>query len=92
MKSYRTKSFKKLFDDLPEEVQVLARKNYRLWKENNAHPGLQFKQVLDDPSTYSVRVGLHYRCLGIKKDDAIYWFWIGSHAAYDKVIQQLRKS
>jgi hypothetical protein len=48
--------------------------------------------VLDDPSTYSVRVGLHYRCLGIKKDDAIYWFWIGSHAVYDKVIQQLRKS
>jgi hypothetical protein len=92
LKSYRTKTFKKLFNDLPIDVQTLARKNYRLWKADFSHPGLQFKQVLDEPLTYSIRLGLHYRCLGIKKDEAMYWFWIGTHSAYDKIIQQLRKS
>jgi len=36
---------------------------------------------------YSVRVGLHYRALGTAVDDGIIWFWIGTHADYDKLIR-----
>ncbi len=35
---------------------------------------------------WSARVGAHYRALGFDHDDAILWFWIGSHADYDKLM------
>jgi hypothetical protein len=31
-------------------------------------------------------VGLHYRALAVEADNGFLWFWIGSHADYDKVI------
>lgn len=34
---------------------------------------------------WSVRVGLSYRALGTDNPDGIVWFWIGSHAQYDKL-------
>jgi hypothetical protein len=34
----------------------------------------------------SVRIGIAYRALGIDVSDGILWFWIGSHADYDRVI------
>jgi hypothetical protein len=33
-----------------------------------------------------VRVALGWRALGVSKDDAIVWFWIGSHADYDRLV------
>jgi hypothetical protein len=44
------------------------------------------KRVHEHNPIYSVRIGLHYRALGLKEDDTIIWFWIGSHAEYDKLI------
>jgi len=32
-----------------------------------------------------------WRAVGIRDDDDMIWFWIGSHAEYDKLIAQLRK-
>jgi hypothetical protein len=31
----------------------------------------------------SVRVGAHYRALGVDAPGGVLWFWIGSHAEYD---------
>jgi hypothetical protein len=70
---------------LPGEIQTLARKNYRLWRENPRHRSLKFKEVL--PNVWSVRIGLHYRALGRIRGDAIYWFWIGPHAEYDRILR-----
>jgi hypothetical protein len=36
-----------------------------------------------------VRVGLGYRAIGILEHDEVTWFWIGSHAAYDRLLTQL---
>nr|WP_196799441.1 hypothetical protein [Verrucomicrobium sp. 3C] len=44
---------------------------------------LHFKQV---GRFRSVRVGLHYRALGVQAPDEVVWFWIGSHAEYDKLV------
>ncbi len=33
-----------------------------------------------------MRVGIHYRALGVRTDDEIVWFWIGSHADYDGLL------
>jgi hypothetical protein len=46
---------------------------------------LQFKSV-GAGRFRSVRVGLHYRALGIPVEEGVQWFWIGSHAEYDRLI------
>jgi hypothetical protein len=48
------------------------------------HPGLQFKKVEGEDDLYSVRISANYRALGVMQGSRIVWFWIGSHADYDK--------
>ena len=38
---------------------------------------------------YSVRIGKGYRAVGQRDKKGILWFWIGSHAEYDKLLSQL---
>jgi len=89
MNSGATRRFRALFEALPASVQSQAREAYRLFRQNPAHPGLHFKQVHTDPPTYSARVGIGYRAVGVKDGHTIIWFWIGSHANYDKLLEQL---
>lgn len=35
---------------------------------------------------WSVRVGSHHRALAAEADDGLVWFWIGTHADYDKLL------
>ncbi|HMO86754.1 MAG TPA: hypothetical protein PKC18_17735 [Lacipirellulaceae bacterium] len=86
MKSLLTDDFIRAFRKLPTAVQTQARKNYRLWRANPAHPSLHFKRVHAYEPLYSVRVGLGWRALGLLEEDTITWFWIGSHADYDRMI------
>jgi hypothetical protein len=87
--SHLTEDFVAHFRRLPRRIQELARKNYRLWKRDPAHPSLDFKQVSRRSPIFSVRVGIGWRAVGVKKDEAMIWFWIGSHAEYDKLLKQL---
>ena len=89
MISHLTESFRKAFADLPEHVRNTARKNYRLWKENSSHPGLEFKKAHTRRPIYSVRVGMGWRALGIVEGDRIAWFWIGSHSDYNNLLSRL---
>jgi hypothetical protein len=34
-----------------------------------------------------VRIGRHYRALGVDEQGGILWGWIGSHADYDRIIR-----
>jgi hypothetical protein len=89
MKSRTTRRFRELLAALPEHVRQQARDAYRLFHQNAAHPGLRFKQVYNKPPTYSARVGIGYRALGALDGDTVIWFWIGSHAAYDKLLENM---
>jgi hypothetical protein len=73
------------FEALPPEIRRLAKKNYALLRSDPAHPSLQFKS-LRGGKLFSVRVGLHHRALGIPVDGGVHWFWIGTHAQYDRLI------
>lgn len=86
MKSQLHDDFVACFRRLPDEIKDLARKNYRLWRENSSHPSLHFKRVHKKEPIYSVRVGIGYRALGLLEGDTITWFWIGTHAEYDTLI------
>jgi len=83
VKHSATPAFWKAYASLPAQVQRLADKNYQLLKASPNHPPLYFKQV---GRFRSVRVGLHYRALGVQAPDEVVWFWIGSHAEYDKLV------
>ena len=83
MRHYTSPSFWKCYDDLPETIKELADKNYELLKQSPSHPSLHFKKI---DNYFSVRVGLKYRALGIEVNEDVLWFWIGSHADYDKLL------
>ncbi|MFN8646240.1 MAG: hypothetical protein U0104_05755 [Gemmatimonadales bacterium] len=88
MNSRTTQRFRKALAVLPEDVRTRARLAYRLFASDPWHAALQFKQVHPSEPIYSVRVGLGYRALGIRQDETVIWFWIGSHAEYDRLVTQ----
>jgi hypothetical protein len=89
MKSKTTMGFRKLLRALPKDVRQQARAAYRQFKQDPYHPGLQFKPINQRKSRYSVRIGLHYRALGIRaSEDLIVWDWIGPHAEYDNLLRK----
>jgi hypothetical protein len=71
------------YDTLPETVQRTADQCYELLKSDSSHPSLHFKKV---GKYWSVRAGGNYRALGVEVENGILWFWIGTHAEYDKLI------
>lgn len=85
MKHYASAKFWQHFDQLPQDIQRQARKNYKRLKKDPSHPALHFKLVKNG-AYRSVRVSLYYRALGMPVVDGILWFWIGSHTTYDKLI------
>jgi hypothetical protein len=77
--------FWQAYEQLSEPVRTLADKNFALLKQNPRHPSLRLKQV---GRFWSVRVGARHCALGIAIDAGILWFWIGSHADYDRLIEE----
>ncbi len=83
MNHFAAPEFWPLYNALPQDVRALADKNYALLKADPAHPSLHFKSI---DGLWSVRIGLHYRALASRRADGFYWFWIGPHAGYDKLM------
>jgi hypothetical protein len=83
VKHFASPQFWRLYRQLSPEVRALADKNFQLLKANSKHPSLHFKRI---GRLWSVRVGAHYRALGLDKPEGVVWFWIGSHADYDKLL------
>lgn len=88
MKSRTTEQFRKLLAGLPDRVQNQARQAYQQFQRDPGHPSLRFKSVHTSLPIYSARIGKGYRALGQKDKKGIVWFWVGSHADYDKLLSQ----
>jgi hypothetical protein len=86
MQSRTTRQFWRLFSHLPAGAQRDAKRSYRLFQTNPAHPGLQFKKLEGEDNIYSIRVGLDYRALAVMNRDRVVWYWIGSHSEYDRLV------
>ena len=89
MKSRTTARFRESFREMPQHIQRRAREAYRLFSQNPQHPSLRFKQVHPTRPIYSVRISAGYRALGIRENEEIIWFWIGSHAEYNHLVSAL---
>jgi hypothetical protein len=88
MRHFANADFWALYHGLPAEVRRTADKCFALLKSNPTQPSLHLKKIGD---LWSVRVGLHYRSLGMDaagKEEGVLWFWIGPHAEYDRLIKQ----
>ena len=84
MKHAASPRFWKAYEALPANVRRLADANFKLLKGDPNHPSLQFKRV---GRYWSARVGLRYRALAVEVNGDYVWFWIGSHADYDRLVQ-----
>lgn len=63
----------------------MADKSFALLKQSPKHPSLHFKRIHGD--LWSARVGRNYRALAIEDSDRFQWFWIGTHAEYNRLIR-----
>jgi hypothetical protein len=84
LRHFASPDFWSCYRQLPRQVQQLADACYELLKIDSSYPSLHFKKI----GRYrTVRVGLHYRALAIEIPEGLLWFWIGSHAEYDKILE-----
>ncbi|HVG33898.1 MAG TPA: hypothetical protein VM911_12495 [Pyrinomonadaceae bacterium] len=83
MKHFASPQFWRRYRQLPDKARTLADKNFLLLKSNPKHPSLHFKRI---GRLWSVRVGAHYPALGLDRPEGVVWFWIGSHADYDRLL------
>ena len=72
--------FWKHYHRLPVHIQKLADHSFARLKRDPRHPSLRLKKV---GRHWSVRVGDHYRAVGVQSPQGILWYWIGTHAEYD---------
>ncbi|MEK6699707.1 MAG: hypothetical protein AABZ10_11785 [Nitrospirota bacterium] len=84
MRHLASPSFRECYNKLPDQIKELADKNFELLKENPHHPSLHIKKT---GKYWSVRVGMKYRALAVEVDEGLLWFWIGTHAEYDKLLK-----
>ena len=80
-------SFWDCYGRLPEEIRELADKQFELFRQNPRHPSLGFAKKGE---VYTVAIGRSYRAIARKKGDDYFWFWIGSHEAYNKLLKRIR--
>ena len=83
MKHRASPAFWSLYNSLPPEIQRAADRSYEHLKRDPRHPSLHFKKV---GRFWSARVGLNHRALAVESGDDLIWFWIGTHADYDKLV------
>jgi hypothetical protein len=80
---YAAPDFWACYRALPAEIKDLADRAFAQLKADPHHPSLHLKRV---GTFWSARVGLHYRALATEAPDGMLWFWIGTHAQYDRMI------
>ena len=88
MNSFLTDQFLAHYHVLPEQVREQARQAYALFIRDPHHPSLRIRRVHPTRPIFSARVGIDYRVLGIRDGNDIFWYWIGSHSEYDRLLNQ----
>jgi hypothetical protein len=76
--------FRECYHALPAHVRDVADRCFDRLKENPRHPSLHLKKA---GRYWSVRVGRQYRAAAVERVEGLVWFWIGTHAEYDKLIE-----
>ncbi len=85
-----TRQFREQFSLLPPAVQALVWATCVVFERDPSHPSLRSHR-LDErgksnalPDSYSVSITMKYRAIYVVDNGINYWYWIGSHADYDR--------
>jgi hypothetical protein len=89
VRSRATPRFWEAYNALPDAPKQRARVAYGRFQQDAKHPSLRFKRVHETEPIYSVRVTRDCRALGVLEGGEVVWFWIGSHADYDRLLTSL---
>lgn len=66
-----------------------ASEAYGTWMRDPWHPSLQFKQIHAVRPIFSARIGLDWRAVCVRSEDFALWYFVGSHADYERLIATL---
>ena len=83
-RSHASNEFWDLYNRLARNLQVAADKQFALFRRDPTHPSLHLKPVGE---LWSARINEAYRVLAVREGDIFYWFWIGSHDEYERLIE-----
>ena len=85
MNSLTRPSFWQAYARLDLRTREAARKAYRLFANDPAHPSLRFKKLGRYDNIWSVRINEQCRAVGERRGDAMIWFWVGTHNDFDNL-------
>lgn len=92
-----SKKVKKQFRKLPSDAQRLYVEKCKLLRATSVqHPSFEWEKVKGlrkgSEPYYRVSVTKDWRaiCIYSEEDDLLYWYWIGPHHEYDRVIENLK--
>ena len=90
MESVKTESFEVCLKKIPKKVRKRVARVFVIWEGNPYHRGLHFEQKYSRERLYSMWASKNYRMLGFKEGDTLYWWWIGQHDEYIKMLNRLK--
>lgn len=82
--SHASDEFWELYKKLPVAIQRAADKQFAIFEQDPTHPSLHLKQAGD---FWSARVNQAFRVLALREGRVFYWFWIGPHDEYRRLIE-----
>ena len=82
-RSRASEEFWELYRRIPRNAQRAADKQFEVFRKDPTHPSLHLKPV---GGLWSARINDAYRALAVREGDVFYWFWIGPHDQYERLI------
>ena len=83
LKHLASPTFWAAYRSLPRTIQQRADGAFALLKDDPRHASLHLKKV---GRFWSARIGRSHRALAVDSPRGLLWFWIGTHAEYDRLI------
>jgi hypothetical protein len=89
-----SRNFRDQYAQLPRNVQDLVRAACLLFDRDPSHPSLRHHALRDSkrakhvPGSFSVTPTMQYRALYVVQGGVNVWYWIGTHAEYDRFTGQ----
>ena len=90
-RNVRCASFREMFELLPERIQRLAVATFREFVRDPSHPALRLHDLRENRrsslvrGSVSVSINMQYRAVYFVDGDTNVWYWVGSHAEYDRL-------
>lgn len=79
MRVEATKTFIRLYKNLPEDIKQRTKKSLELFIVNPAHPSLFHKKMVCQKDIFEIRISKNYRVTYQKIGDTAYLRKIGTH-------------